>query len=56
MTYDETIHLLSQAVRRAKMGDRERLDGLRRLERYWRGGLQVPGDKQFRHNHRATPV
>ena len=55
-TYDETIHLLSQAVRRAKMGDTERLDGLRRLERFWQGGRQDSADKQFRHKHRATPA
>jgi hypothetical protein len=31
-TYDATIHYLETAVRRARVGDRERLDALRRLE------------------------
>ena len=36
-TYDSTIEYLSQAVRRAKMGSRDRLESLRRLHRFWRG-------------------
>ena len=35
-TYDSTIEYLSQAVRRAKMGSRDRLESLRRLDRFWR--------------------
>lgn len=35
-TYDVTIEYLSQAVRRAKLGDRDRLEGLRRLDSFWR--------------------
>lgn len=34
--YDGTIGYLSDALRRAKVGDREKLDGLRRLEAFWR--------------------
>ncbi len=36
-TYDETIEYLSKAVRRAKIGNSEQLDSLRRLDRFWRG-------------------
>jgi len=35
-TYDETIEYLSQAVRRARIGSRDRLESLRRLDSFWR--------------------
>jgi hypothetical protein len=42
-TYDETIHVLSEAVRRARLGEREKLDALRRLAMlgnpYWQQGI-----------------
>ncbi|MDP3064853.1 MAG: DUF763 domain-containing protein [Chloroflexota bacterium] len=34
-TYDETIAFLEGALRRARLGDAERLDALRRLHRMW---------------------
>ena len=37
-TYDETIEYLSQAVRRARIGSRDRLESLRRLDSFWRRG------------------
>ena len=36
MIYDETSEYLYQAVWRAKMGDHDWVEGLRRLERFWR--------------------
>ena len=41
-TYDETIDFLTQAVRRARVGDGDRLDALRRLDRFWRRGPGSP--------------
>lgn len=35
-TYDGSIAYLSDTLRRAKVGDKEKLDGLRRLEAFWR--------------------
>jgi hypothetical protein len=35
-TYDESIAVLRRALDRAKLGDREKLDGFRRLERFTR--------------------
>ncbi|MBI2847282.1 MAG: DUF763 domain-containing protein [Chloroflexi bacterium] len=34
-TYDKSIALLGEAVRRAKVGDRERVEALRRLRNFW---------------------
>jgi len=33
-TYDETIHVLQHSLEQAKIGETERVDGLRRLERF----------------------
>jgi len=38
-TYDETTSILEQALRRAKVSDREKLDALRRLHR-----MRTPGE------------
>lgn len=35
-TYDETIGVLQQALDRAKLGDKDRLEGIRRLDRFVR--------------------
>ena len=35
-TYDETIAILERSLERAKIGETEKLDGLRRLERFVR--------------------
>ncbi|MBI4337971.1 MAG: DUF763 domain-containing protein [Chloroflexi bacterium] len=37
-TYDQTVHILSEAVRRARLGQREELDALRRLASFGRAG------------------
>lgn len=37
VTYDRSIHILHTAVEKAKMGERERLDALKRLQREFRG-------------------
>jgi hypothetical protein len=30
-TYDQSIHLLREAIQRAKLGERDRLDAIKRL-------------------------
>jgi len=41
--YDETIEYLSRAVQRAKVGSHDRLESLRRLDRFWRQGSASHG-------------
>ncbi len=41
--YDHSIEFLKEALRRAKVGDRERLDGLRRLDK-WQNSLKGTAD------------
>ena len=36
-TYDESIQVLSSALERARLGDTEKMEGMRRLDRFVRG-------------------
>ena len=39
-TYDRSIEVLTEAVRRARLGDRERTEALKRLTRFLAGDRQ----------------
>jgi len=59
-TYDETIAVLRHSLERARVGDTDRLDGLRRLDRFVRAIEQAaaPGvdfDAALAHEHQISP-
>ncbi len=47
--YDQSIEVLKNAIDRAKVGDREKADALKRLSCFTRGG--VNGESHFEHRH-----
>jgi hypothetical protein len=59
-TYDETIAVLRRGLERAKVGQTDRLDGMRRLDRFVRAlearaATEVDFDAAIAHEHRISP-
>jgi len=59
-TYDESIAVLERSLERAKLGDRERTDGIRRLERFTRmveerGRPRADFDAALAHEEAISP-
>jgi len=59
-TYDETIAVLRRSLQRARVGDTDRLDGLKRLDRFVRAidraaSPEVDFDAALAHEHQISP-
>ena len=59
-TYDESLNFLRSSLDAAKVGDKEKLDGFRRLERFVRNvetrlKPQADFDKLIQHEHAISP-